>query len=369
MIKVGIFGAASLTAGKLIKLLLDHPAAEITIVTSRSFKGQSLEASHTSFKNLLPLKFEEYQKNKMLSKCDVVFLSKPHCLHIGVAEELLNVGLKVIDLSSDFRLKNVNDFVEWYKPDEKTHNHYLFDKQYFKFLEKAVYGLPEIYSAKIMNADLVANPGCYPTSVILGLAPLFKKHLVSSKTIIVDSYSGITGAGKSRPDTTQFIDLNDNVKPYKLGKHQHTPEMEQELSKLGGLDYKVLFTPHVIPINSGIISTIYFQLNSKISEKEIFELFSNFYINKKFVRVYEPGSFPQLKDVINTNFCDIGITFDKRTGWYIVTSVIDNLIKGAVGQAIQNMNLMYGLDETEGLPFSKVLTQQKAISVSEIETL
>lgn len=373
VIKVGIFGAASLTAGKLIELLLNHPKVKITFLASDTYNGKDLEASFRGkFKNLIDIKFEKYNKKKMISKCDVVFLSKPHGKHVNIAEELLQEGIKVIDLSADFRLKDVKTFAEWYKIEDSEDSAYYYGKDYFKYLNNAVYGLPEIYSDKIANATLIANPGCYPTSVILGVAPLFKNRIALNDNIIVDSYSGVSGAGKSREKETQFIDLNENIKPYKLGTHAHTPEMEQELSSLYGADCKVLFTPHVMPIDAGIVSTIYIKLAKQFKEKELLELYEDFYENKKFVRIYGENSLPYVKDVINTNFCDIGITIDDkkpdRTNLCIITSVIDNTIKGAAGQAIQNMNLMFGIDESEGLPFNIAL-KSHTIKSPDFETV
>ncbi len=361
MIKAGIFGASSLTAGKLIELLLNHPEVEISFLASETFNGLGLEAPfHGRFKNLLDLKFESYysSKNKILSKCDVVFLTKPHGKHGNVAAELLAKDIKVIDLSADFRLKDLNVFAKWYKP-QGEHATYYYGGEFIDLLGKAVYGLPEIHSEKIIKANLVANPGCYPTSVILGLAPLFKEKLVPDNFVIADSYSGVSGAGKSRKDETQFIDLNENIRPYKIGAHNHTPEMEQELSELGGVNCKVLFAPHIMPIDVGIISTIYVKYSRKLESKELTDLYNTYYENKPFIRIYENGALPQVKDVANTNFCDIGITIDDRTDRYVITSVIDNTIKGAAGQAIQNMNLMFGFDETAGLPFSRALLKKK----------
>ncbi len=356
MLKVGIFGAASLTAGKLIELLLNHPEVEITHLTSDTYHGQSLESSFRGrFKNLLDLKFESYSsaKNEMLNTCDVVFLSKPHVSHGYVAAELLENDIKVVDLSADFRLKDIKVFHAWYKPNEDKHPEY-FKNPFIDLVNKAVYGLPELHANEISKANLVANPGCYSTSAILGLAPLAKEKLIDV-SIIVDSYSGVSGAGKSRPADNQFIDLNDNIKAYKIGTHQHTPEMEQELSSLYQKEVKILFAPHVMPIDVGIVSTIFVTYNKKLDYEDLIKIYENFYENKPFVRIHTGGSLPNVKDVAGTNFCDIGIVTDHETNRYIITSVIDNTIKGAAGQAVQNMNLMCGLDETIGLPFGLAL--------------
>jgi len=367
MIKAGIFGAASLTAGKLIELLVDHPEVEITHLTSESFKGKDLKESFRGkFKNLLDLKFEGYSENKkkIQNTCDVFFLSKPHGEHGDVAAELLAKGIKVIDLSADFRLADSKVFSEWYNP-QGEHASYYYDKEFFELLDKAVYGLPEIHAQEIAKADLVANPGCYPTSAVLGLAPLAKEKLISDNSVIVDSYSGVSGAGKSRPIDNQFIDLNDNIKPYKIGTHQHTPEMEQELSGLCGEEVKVLFAPHIMPVDVGIVSTIYVNYTKKLDYEALAALYTDFYKNKPFVRIYDDHLLPQVKDVADTNFCDIGFTVDTRTKRFIITSVIDNTIKGAAGQAVQNMNLMFGFEEVAGLPFGRALRKKTGLVKAE----
>ncbi len=369
MLKVGIFGAASLTAGKLIELLLNHPEVEITHLTSeKTYTGKPLEESFQGrFKNLLDLKFVSYEssKNEILNTCDVMFLSKPHVAHGNIAAELLDNGIKVIDLSADFRLKDVKMFHEVYKPDEDKHPEY-FKNTYIDLVSKAVYGLPEIHADEISKSNLVANPGCYPTSVILGLAPLVKEKLIKSDSIIVDSLSGVSGAGKSRPDKTQFIDINNNIIPYKIGTHQHKPEMEQELSFLSKEVTYVLFAPNIIAMDVGIVSTIYATYNKELGYQELLSKYETFYANKPFVRIYKDSDpemirLPHVKDVVNTNFCDIGISIDPHSKRYIIKSVIDNTIKGAAGQAIQNMNLMFGLDETIGLPFGQALKRKSEI--------
>ncbi|MBI5287082.1 MAG: N-acetyl-gamma-glutamyl-phosphate reductase, partial [Deltaproteobacteria bacterium] len=341
-----ILGAASYASGKLIKLLINHPYTKITYLVSETYTNQEVESSHSFLKNVLNMEFKPYDLKQLAKNCDVVFMSKPHGYAFQYAPELLGKGIVVIDLSADYRLKDPKKFEEWYK----VHNP---NTELFK---EAVYGLPEIHAEEIKKARLIGNPGCYPTSVILGVAPIFKEGIVEYKDVIIDSLSGISGAGKSRGAENQFLDISDNIKAYKIGTHAHTPEIEQELSLLGGEPTIVLFAPHVAPFKYGIMSTIYLRLkNNKISEEELYLKYLKFYEGKPFVRIYKPGTLPEIKDAVDSNFCDIGIKIDKRTKMCVVTSVIDNLIKGAAGQAIQNMNLIFKLDEVEGLPFSAAL--------------
>jgi len=271
---------------------------------------------------------------------------------MDVVPELLKEGVKVIDLSADYRIKDPAVYKQWY---EKEHN-----KISETLLSEAVYGLPEIYLDKIKDALLVANPGCYPTSIILGIAPLLKFKLVDPEGIIIDSKSGATGAGRKLSLGLHFSECNENFKAYKVVKHNHIPEVEQELSSIyfGGDDnkqtqqeteIKVCFTPHLLPINKGILSTCYLNLNGPKEEEEILEVYQKFYQNAPFIRIFEPPNLPEIKFVTGTNYCDIGFSIDKRVNKIKVISVIDNLLKGAAGQAVQDMNIMSGFPETEGI--------------------
>jgi len=271
---------------------------------------------------------------------------------MDVVPELLKKGNKVIDLSADYRIKDPAVYKEWY---EKEHN-----KISEKLLSGAVYGLPEIYLDKIKDALLVANPGCYPTSIILGIAPLLKSKLVDPQGIIIDSKSGATGAGRKLSLGLHFSECNENFKAYKVIKHNHIPEVEQELSSIyfggddnkqiqQGAEIKVCFTPHLLPINKGILSTCYLNLNGSKEEEEILKVYQKFYQKAPFVRIFEPPNLPEIKFVAGTNYCDIGFSIDKRVNKIKIISVIDNLLKGAAGQAVQNMNIMFGFSETEGI--------------------
>lgn len=351
-LRVGIIGAASYVSGKLIELLLDHGQVDITYLASDHFPNQSIEEAHSHLKDILSLKFERYDFESVAERCDIVFISKHHGVAVKQTPPLLEKGIKVIDLSADFRLKNPKDFKEWYGLDHDAP----------MALQEAVYGLPELNFEKIQEAKLIANPGCYPTSVILGAAPLFNLALVDTKEIIiVDSVSGISGAGKSNGDfKNQFINMSDNLRPYDVGTHRHTPEMEQELSALShDGDVKILFAPHVGPFKYGIKTNIYVTLkDDTVTEEQIIEEYKSFYQDKPYIRIYEVNKIPEIKDVVGTNFCDIGIRYDKRSNRCIIFSVLDNIIKGAAGQAIQNMNIMFRFDAKEGLPYKHALNKK-----------
>jgi N-acetyl-gamma-glutamyl-phosphate reductase len=282
----------------------------------------------------------------------MVFTALPHTISMEVVPELLKKGVKVVDLSADYRIKDSAVYKEWYK---KEHN------QISKgLLSEAVYGLPEIYMDKIKDASLVANPGCYPTSIVLGIAPLLKYHLVEPEGIIIDSKSGTSGAGRKLSLGLHFSECNENFKAYKIIKHNHIPEIEQELSsiyfdgdnnkqKQQETEIKVSFTPHLLPINRGILSTSYLSLRCSKKEEEVLEIYQKYYHKAPFVRIFKPPNLPEIKFSVGTNYCDIGFTIDERMGKIKIISVIDNLLKGAAGQAVQNMNIMSGFPETCGL--------------------
>lgn len=350
-IRTGIIGASSLVSGRLIELLADHPGVEITCLVSDYFTGRRVEEAHPHLRGLLDIRFGSYSIERIHSDCDLVFSAKPHGQSMEKIPEILDKGIKVVDISADFRLKDAGVFSSWYNVEHTAP----------QLLEKAVYGLPEIYGREVAEACLVANPGCYPTSVILGIAPLagiegFRKNC---ETIVVNSVSGISGAGRGTDSGTQFMNVSGNMRPYKAGTHRHTPEMEQEISAIRGSSVKVMFTPNVGPFKVGIASNIFLKLSdSDLSVSEISDLYHRFYDDKPFVRVYEPGVIPEIKDVADTNFCDIGFCLDHRLNYCIVFSVIDNLIKGAAGQAVQNMNIMTGFDEVEGLPYGHAIRKR-----------
>jgi N-acetyl-gamma-glutamyl-phosphate reductase len=338
MLKVGIYGASGYTGQELLRLLLRHPQAQIVALTSRRYAGVSVADIYPVFVGLTDLAFVDASPEDMAGAADIVFLALPHGVSMAVAPIFLKAGKKVIDLSADFRLRDVATYERWYS------RHTARD-----IMKESVYGIPELYGDEIAKAKLVANPGCYPTSVILGLAPLLKANWIDDSSIIADSKSGVSGAGREPQVGTLFCEVDEGFKAYKVGEHRHTPEMEQEISILAGCDVSISFTPHLLPITRGILSTIYATLQKDVTTVELIDIYRAFYRGKKFVRVYKAGTFPNISSVRGSNYCDIGLTVDARTKRVIIICAIDNLVKGAAGQAIQNMNLMCGLSEDMGL--------------------
>ena len=338
MIKVGIAGASGYTGLELIRLLANHPEVELSVLTSETYKEKSIADVFPSLNGIININLQSLDV-EILKSCDVIFLALPHTIGMDILPELLKFNCKVIDLSADYRLKNADTYSEWYS---LTHTHP-------EFLSQVIYGLPELHREKIKSAQGVANPGCYPTSVILAIAPLLKTDWVDLESIVSDSKSGVSGAGRKTSITTQFSEANEGVTPYGLASHRHTPEIEQELSNLVGKPIKISFSPHLIPMSRGMLSTIYINLNHKLKDENLIEHYENFYSDELFVRVLDKGKFASTHFVSGSNFCDIGIKVDSRVNRLVITSAIDNLIKGASGQAIQNMNIMLGFGEATGL--------------------
>ncbi len=342
MIKVGIIGASGYTGAELCRILCNHPEIQITVATSRQYAGQPLSSIYPQLHKKVNLTFENLPIEKLCTKADFFFTAVPHKTAMNLVPQLLTAGKKVVDLSADFRIRDVAVYEDWYQPHSSA-----------QLLEEAVYGLPELYRESIRQSCLVANPGCYPTSIILGLAPLLKDGAILPETIIADSKSGTTGAGRTAQTGTLFCEVHDGFKPYKVGRaHRHTPEIEQELIKLADKHFNITFTPHLLPISRGILSTVYAELVSGYDRKRIDELYMQQYDNEPFIRLLSEDTFPATQYVRGSNFCDISYKIDPVTNRIIVLSAIDNIVKGASGQAVQNMNIMCGFDETTGLEFS-----------------
>ena len=338
MIKIGIAGASGYTGLELIRLLVGHPGVELTVLTSETFQGQNIAEVFPSLNGIVDLELRPLDNN-IAEDCQVLFLALPHTMAMSKLPDYLQSDCKIIDLSADYRLKDPKAYTDWYSV---THTNP-------ELLEKAVYGLPELHRQAIQSAQLVANPGCYPTSVVLALAPLLKTDWVDLGSIISDSKSGVSGAGRKPSLTNHFAEVNEGISPYGLADHRHTPEMEQELSALAGKSVRLTFSPHLVPMTRGMLSTVYINLNQAITDEKLVEHYRSFYKGENFIRVLNPGKFASSHHVLSSNFCDIGLKVDSRNQRLIITSALDNLIKGASGQAVQNMNIMLGLDEKTGL--------------------
>ena len=343
-LKVGIVGVSGYGGGELARLLLQHPQVSLTYVTSHTYADKPLAAALPGIRGRTDLTCEAFDPQAADERCDFLFLAGESGLAMRAAPSLLEAGKKIVDLSADFRLRDAAAYPQWYKAEHMAPH----------LLETAVYGLPEMNREAIKTALLVANPGCYPTSAALALIPLLRAGAVDPATLIVDSLSGVSGAGRSKFGLDfHFSEVNESVRPYGVGGvHRHTPEIEQTLSQAAGVPITLTFTPHLVPITRGILTTAY--ANLTVPETLVQSLFEAAYAGEPFVQVLEPGQFPATKHVQASNNCHLGVTTDKRTGRVIVVSAIDNLIKGAAGQAIQNMNLMCGFEETTGLTMASV---------------
>jgi N-acetyl-gamma-glutamyl-phosphate reductase len=339
MLKVAIVGASGYTGVELLRILYCHPEAAVTCVTSEQSAGKRISDVFPALRGRCDLVLENLEPVRVAEQAEFIFTALPHKAAMEVVPTFLRLGKRVVDLSADYRLQDAQEYEKWYEPHMSP-----------GLLKKAVYGLPELKRARIAGADLVANPGCYPTSVILGLAPLLKKKLIDPATIIADSKSGVSGAGRSAKVDNLFCEVNDGFKAYGVGGiHRHIPEIEQELSHLAGKKVVISFTPHLVPMDRGILSTIYAVPAESATTADLLTVYNDFYKGEPFVRVHPEGSFPSTAFVRGSNFCDIGLTVDQRTGRVIVISAIDNLVKGASGQAVQNMNIMCGYPENMGL--------------------
>ncbi|NPV10036.1 MAG: N-acetyl-gamma-glutamyl-phosphate reductase [Anaerolineae bacterium] len=335
MVRVGIIGATGYTGNELLKSFALHPEVEVGFCTSESYAGQKYsEAFPCPYEHTL-IKAEDAD----ISSVDVAFLCLPHGVSVDMVRRVRDAGVRAIDLSADFRLQDPSAYQRWY-----NHEHSAPE-----MLPEAVFGLPEVYRRRIAGADLVANPGCYPTSVILGLRPLAAAGAIADRRIIVDSKTGVSGAGRGLSLTTHFVEVNENLAPYNIGyRHRHISEMEQELDAAGGGPYEITFSPHLLPVTRGILSTMYVWLGSGWDLGRVRALYEETYAGEPFVHVLPDGKLATLAHVNYTNRCVISLS-SVREGQLIVCSAIDNLVKGASGQAVQNMNIMFGLDERLGL--------------------
>jgi len=330
MIKVGIIGASGYTGLELLRILAKHSHIQIVLATSETYAGK--KAEHTS------LTLKKLNDNEVGETCDLVFCCLPHKEAMAHVPAWLKKGVKVVDLSADFRFDSASLYEEWYQKHEAP-----------DLLKQAVYGLPEFYREKIKKATLVGNPGCYPTGALLGILPLLKAKVILPDGIIIDSKSGMSGAGRKAVEEDLKESAKESVSAYQVGHHRHTPEIDQEISKMAGKEVCVNFTPHLMPMHRGILSTIYAQPTQKTDLPSIYKLFKEAYKDEPFIQVLKPGNWPRTKEVTGTNNALISAHVDHRIGNIVIMTAIDNLMKGASGQAVQNMNLMCGFEETAGL--------------------
>lgn len=338
LIRAGIVGASGYTGGELIRLLHAHPEVELTAISSRTFSGKQAGEVFGSLTGS-GYKFEDLSPEEIVARTDVIFVAAPHGVAMEYAPIAYAAGKKMIDLGPDFRFRDASLYEQWYKIPHSCP----------QLLAGAVYGLPEIHRHEIADAKIIGNPGCYPTSIILALAPLFEAGAVADSFVIADSKSGISGAGRKADPAYSFCELTGEVRPYGVLQHRHVPEIEQELSLLAGAPVKALFTPHLVPVIRGIVSTIYAWIKPGYSEELIRGLYEERYKDEPFIMLLEPGLHPGTKAVAGSNHCHISIDFDPATSTAVIVSAIDNLGKGAASQAVQCMNIMFGLDETAGI--------------------
>lgn len=337
MVKAGIIGATGYAGIELVRILLRHPDMELTAVSSVSFEGKTLSEVYPTLREICDMTCTTAAD--VVEKSDVVFAALPHGLSQETAEDCAKAGKKFIDLGADFRLDDPAEYEKWYG----------CPVVYPELHEQAVYGLPELFREQIQKTGIIGNPGCYPTSVALGLAPALRNGLIETDGLVIDSKSGTTGAGRKPAQNTHYPDCNESFSAYKVASHRHTPEMEQTLSKVAGEKVTLTFVPHLLPVNRGILSTMYARMKPGVSLAAVRSAYEKVYAGERFVRLLPEGEEVNIRSVRGSNYCDIQLYEDPHTGLLIVTSVIDNMVKGAAGQAVQNANLLFGLPEDAGL--------------------
>ena len=338
MTRVAVAGATGYAGAELVRILAGHPNVEITLLTSRQYAGVPFDQICPSMAGHVHLTCEDYSVDRLSETADIVFLALPHKIPMASVPLLMAQKKKVVDLSADFRFRNVATYEAHYQP------HTAKD-----WLAKAAYGLCEVYGEDIAAARLVGNPGCYPTSVLLPLVPLLENGLVDPESIIADSKSGVSGAGRSLSLATQYCEVTESFKAYKVAEHRHNPEIEEVLQRQSGAPVLVTFVPHLVPMSRGMLTTLYLRPRTAADTEEIRQCLRDYYAGRPFVRICGEGQLPATRNVRGTNYCDIAVFADRQRRRLILVSVIDNLVKGAAGQAVQNMNLMQGWPETAGL--------------------
>lgn len=339
MIKAGVVGATGYAGNELIRILMQHPDVEIVHLTAHSYVGKKFDDVYENYRQINELVCEEMDIEKLAEQCDVVFIALPHGVAAKVVTESVLSKTKVIDFGADFRLKDADVYEKWYGVEHTGR----------KLLKEAIYGLCEVNREAIKNARLIANPGCYTTCSILSLRPLLAEHLIDETSIIIDAKSGISGAGRALATASLYCESAETIKAYKLASHRHTPEIEEQLAYAANDAITLTFTPHLTPMNRGILATCYATLKENYDYETIKKVYEKYYGKEYFIRLTKKGVYPETRWVKGSNFLDIGFVIDERTKRIIVIGAIDNLVKGAAGQAVQNMNLLFDLEETTGL--------------------
>ena len=338
MTRVGIVGATGYAGAELVRLLAGHPEVALTLLTSRQYAGVPFQDIYPAFSGVVDLPCEAFDPDTISDKTDIVFTALPHKLPMEIVPGIVASGKKVIDLSADFRFSDPDVYEAAYTAHTAK-----------ELLGRSVYGLSEVFADRIKNADITGNPGCYPTSVLLPLIPLLTAGILVPESIVADSKSGVSGAGRALSLGALYSEVSESFKAYKVAAHRHEPEMEAVLSAVAGFDVNITFVPHLLPMNRGMETTIYAGLSGDIADEEIYDRLSDYYAGRRFIRISKDGRPPDTRNVRGTNYCDIAFVVDRDHRRLILMSVLDNLVKGASGQAVQNMNIMLGLEETTGL--------------------
>lgn len=344
MINVGVIGATGYAGNELIRILMQHPEVNIKTMTAHSYIGKQFDEVYENYREINETVLVDMDIEKMAEECDVIFMALPHGTASKVITKSIIEKTKVIDFGADFRLQDPEIYEKWYKVNHEGR----------EILKEAVYGLCEVNRDTIKSKTLIANPGCYTTCSILTLLPLVKEGLIDLKTIIIDAKSGVSGAGRALSLATMYDECNESMKAYGIATHRHTPEIEEQLSYAAGEDITLSFTPHLVPMNRGILATCYATLKKPITYEEVKKVYEKYYKDEFFIRLTKKGVYPETRWVKGSNFVDIGFTIDERTNRIIAIGAIDNLGKGAAGQAVQNMNIVFGLDEKTGLNFAPI---------------
>ena len=338
MIRTAVIGATGYAGAELVRILAGHPDVQLTLLTSRQYTGERFDKVFPAMAGVVGLSCESYSADAVADRCDTAFIALPHQLPMDIVPELLARNIRVVDLSADFRFSDVGLYEKFYQPHKAKDT-----------LSKSVYGLTEVYTDRIRKAVLIGNPGCYPTSILLPLVPLLEAGVIDTESLIADSKSGVSGAGRSPAVGSLYSEVAESFKAYKVGNHRHNPEIDEVLSIHAKKPVHITFIPHLLPMSRGMLSTIYGSLKQRLKEAELTDIICEYYKDRPFIRVCGKDRIPDTRNVRGTNFCDIGLRVDAGEHRVVVLSAIDNLVKGAAGQAVQNMNLMFGLDEKAGL--------------------